>query len=277
MIIHSSNLPAVVLSWDPNRIYVEHMIRRYAREWPDHPLEFHVPYQNKDRPVQGARCQMVQTPPGIVDTVLTLIEGFTDETWVYWCIDDKYPLWLDVPFINRLARTIITHSAPGLDGVLFCRAGSDRADNRHATRLGAIPSHLECAGLGTLLLRPDWSRIWIHQFIRVGMLRALFAGMPRDLVRAKDMDDAKKRIPLPQGAVLALTRGSHAVFGESASRGIVTADCVAAMRELGLDPPASTAAPAWGKKLGVPVHPSNPLHWISPRFLRAHRAGYTKR
>ncbi len=277
MINRSSNLPAVVLSWDPNRIYVEHMIRRYAREWPDHPLEFHGPYQNKDRPVQGARCQMVQTPPGIVDTVLTLIEGFTDETWVYWCIDDKYPLWLDVPLLNRIVHALRTRALSGLDGVLFTRAGADRAHESGVTRLGAASDQLTANAFGPLLVRPDWSRIWIHQFIRVGMLRALFAGMPRDLAQAKDMDDAKKRIPLPDGACLALTRGSHAVFGESASRGIVSADCLASMRALGLNPPESPTPLPRGKKLGVPVHPSSPLQWISPHFLRAYRAGYTKR
>lgn len=27
--------------------------------------------------------------------VLGLLEGLADDAWVYWCIDDKYPMWLD--------------------------------------------------------------------------------------------------------------------------------------------------------------------------------------
>lgn len=268
-------IPAIVLSWDRNRVYVEHMVRRYALEWPGHPFEFHIPFQKADQPIAGARCRMIETPPDIVGTVLTLVENFLDDDWVYWCIDDKFPLWLDVPFINRVARVLDTHQTPDLDGVLFSRVRPDRAGGTNARAFEAVRIHSDGPDLGRLLLRPDWSRIWIHQFIRAGILRALFTAMPRNLGQAKDMDEAKKHIPLPAGAVLALTRESHAVFGESASRGLITAGCLASMRALKMEVPPVGDAPAPGEVRGHPVRPEYPWQWLTPRFLRAYRAGFT--
>lgn len=268
-------IPAIVLSWDRNRIYVEHMIRCYARDWPGHPLEFHIPFQENDNPVAGARCRMIETPPDIVNTVLTLLSGFAPETWVYWCIDDKYPLWLDTPFVARVARVLGTREVSQVDGVLFSRAGPDQARGTNAKALREITKGPGTAGLGHLLLRHDWSRIWIHQFIRVGVLRALFQAMPQNLARGKDMDEAKKHIPLPVGTRLALTRESHAVFGESASRGLITEGCLASLRALGMESPPANGTPAPEIQRGHPVRPEHPWQWLTPRFLRARRAGFT--
>jgi len=268
-------IPAIVLSWDRNRIFVEHMVRRYAVEWPGHPFEFHIPFQENDGPVAGARCRMIKTPPDIVNTVLTLLSGFSADTWVYWCIDDKYPLWLDTPFIARVARVVETRELSQVDGVLFSRVGPDRVESASAEALREVPKDPGNAGLGHLLLRHDWSRIWIHQFIRVGVLRALFAAMPRDLGQAKDMDEAKKLIPLPAGARLTLTRESHAVFGESASRGVITEGCLASLRALRMETPPVNVTPAPGIQRGHPVRPEHPWQWLTPRFLRAYRAGFT--
>ena len=112
-------VPAIVLTCDRYHPFAAHMIMRYDAVWPSHPFAFHVPFQQ--RPLPGVRIAARQTPEAIRGTVLGLLQEFDDETWIYWCIDDKYPIQLVQPTVARLAEAVVSDRLPGVDGVIFCR------------------------------------------------------------------------------------------------------------------------------------------------------------
>jgi hypothetical protein len=204
------------------------MIRRYEAVWPSHPFAFHVPYQRQ--PLEGPRIVPRRTPSDIRPTVLGLLEGFDDETWVYWCIDDKYPVGLVQPPVSQLAEAIRREQLPAVDGLLFCRC-----------RRLLLPWHLrgeklEAPGGIVLLRRRDYSQIWIHQFLRVKVLRQLFLRLP-ETVPAMALDALKDRLALPMDHRLYVVGTNLSVFGESTLGGRVTGNCATSLRALGLGVP----------------------------------------
>jgi len=82
---------AIVLTCDRYRAVTEHMIFQYDRLWPDHPFVFHVPYQELGG-VDTEQVKYFPTPSDIKGTVLRLLTQIDEEEWIYWCVDDKYPL-----------------------------------------------------------------------------------------------------------------------------------------------------------------------------------------
>src|SRR6266536_3651874 len=99
-------VPAIVLTCDRYQPFATHMIMRYRAVWPSHPFTFHVPYLRC--PLGGERVEARQCPEAVRATVLGLLAGFDDETWVYWCIDDKYPIELVQPPVAHLAEAVLS-------------------------------------------------------------------------------------------------------------------------------------------------------------------------
>src|SRR5262249_4513273 len=150
---------------------------------------FHVPYQR--RALEGPRVIPRPTREPIRATVLELLDGLDDEAWVYWCVDDEYPIELVEPSVTRLAEAVLSDGLPGIDSVLFCR---------HQKMLRAKPltgERREGPGGITLLRRKDYSHIWVHQFIRVKVLRHLFFRLPESVAEASVLDPLKHEVALP--------------------------------------------------------------------------------
>ena len=225
----AGRIPAIVLTCDRYHPFAGHMVARYQALWPSHPFTFHVPYQR--RPLAGDRIVPRQTPEAIRATVLALLEGFDDEAWVYWCMDDRYPIALVQPSVGRLADAVRADRLAGIDGLLFCRC-------RRLLRRRFLLSERR-AGPGGVALRRrrDYSQIWIHQFLRAKALRHLFESMPEALPVPRAMDAVKDHLPLPADHRLYVVETNLAVFGESTRGGLVTRNCAASLRAAGLGLP----------------------------------------
>lgn len=222
-------MQAIVLSCDRYQRLAEHMVAAYARLWPDHPFEFRVAVQQPP-PVAPPRVIYRICAAPIKATVLTLIEDLPDEEWVYWCIDDKYPVQLDLPAARSAARWV-ERGAAGIDGVLFCRCrdlGRRRFLTGNRARDPAGNVYLERAG---------YQQIWLHQFLRVKVLRGLFGAFPDHIPQAKLMDDLKNAARKPAEHRLFVSRDNRAIFGESTSRGVLTSNCAESMRAAGVEYP----------------------------------------
>lgn len=223
-------VPAIVLTCDRYHTFASHMIARYDSVWPSHPFTFHVPFQRQA--IEGPRIVSRRTPEAIRTTVLTLLEEFDDETWVYWCIDDRYPIALVQPQVARLVESVLSDSLPDVDGVLFCRIGR-LLQSKHL-----LEEERDGPGGVVLRRRKDYSQIWMHQAVRVKVLRRLFELFPEAIPMAKTMDGLKDRIALPTNQRLYVVETNLAVFGESTTRGHVTRNCATSLRALNLDIPA---------------------------------------
>lgn len=211
-------LKAIVLTCDPYRAIAEHMMLQYDRLWPEHPFVFWIPYQQTPGS-DSERTRYVKTPESIRSRLLHLLGEVDDNEWVYWCIDDKYPIQLRLRAIERCFSDMT--KIPGLDGLLFCRCRVTLTDPKRALLPGEIvgPS-------GTVYLeRRAWFQIWIHQLLRVKVLRYLFTQLPEDIPTGKAMDELKDNVPMPANFRLLVTKQNLAVFGESTHRGQITQNC----------------------------------------------------
>ncbi len=211
-------MKAIVLTYDRSRAVTEHMIFKYNELWPDHPFVFRIPYQE----LAGApddRREYVKTPSEIRATTLQLIADLDDDEWVYWCVDDKYPVELVLAKIRTVLADI--HELPDASGLLFCRCKAllRRPDET------LFPGERKDSSGDIFLERRGWNQIWIHQLLRVKVLRYLFSQMPDEIASAKLMDHLKDEIPKPPELRLYVTKENYAVFGESTHKGTINQNC----------------------------------------------------
>jgi len=149
-----------------------------------------VPYQ---QPQAAERLSVqppivpVQTESPIKSTARQLLEGFDDQQWVYWCIDEKYPIALATDVLDQIAGLIQKDDSvlDGVDGLLCCRTHSHLVHNGPSYQQGR---RVNLAGQD-FFRRTNFMHIWVHQFLRVGVLRHLFNGFPDHIPNAKVMDD----------------------------------------------------------------------------------------
>ena len=106
-------MKAIIVSYDKYLRFANHTISRYQKQWPSNPFIFRVPYGEAknllDFTKYGNKVKLVQTDGAKVTysaetssesnlispikvTVLKLIEDIPDDEWIYWCMDDRYPI-----------------------------------------------------------------------------------------------------------------------------------------------------------------------------------------
>jgi hypothetical protein len=225
-------MKAIVLTYDRNSILTEHMIRCYEDLWPGHPFTFRIPYQDPGRMNDEPRREFVKTPPEIKATVLTLLQDLPDEDWVYWCIDDKYPIQLNISQIETIYQHLSATEYPDISSILYCRT-------RKMLDLNFVKAvNLKIGGI-SLLERMGYHQIWIHQFTRVKVLRYLFTNFPDQIERPGVLDPLKHLIPKPHTHNLYVTEENLSVFGESTFDGVITANCDKSLTEKGFVIPES--------------------------------------
>lgn len=113
-------MKAIVLTYDKYHPLTDHMICCYNKVWPDHPFIFSVPYQNyphKLKKKHGNQIRLIPSESSIKKTVLNLLEDVGDDEWVYWCIDDKYPIKIDIPKVEKIYHWISSQTEYDIAGI----------------------------------------------------------------------------------------------------------------------------------------------------------------
>ena len=228
-------MKAIVLTCDRYRPVTEHMIFKYGQLWPIHPFHFCVPYQFL--PCQESdQILFIKSCASIKATVLAMLDGLDEEEWIYWCIDDKYPVQLNLPKIATVIQWLTDPRTLGVSGVLFCRCRG-MLEDRNLTGARVIDDS------GNIYLeRKAYEQIWIHQFLRVKVIRHLFKSFPDVIPYASIMDSFKSEVVKPSTHRLYVTEQNLAVFGESTLKGILTQNCYESIVENGLFLPVALAA-----------------------------------
>jgi hypothetical protein len=223
-------MKAIVLTCDRYRVITEHMIFQYDRLWPDHPFVFHVPYQELGG-TDTDRIKYLTAPSDIKETILHMLAEIDDEDWIYWCVDDKYPIQL----VTDKIASLISHArrSPGVDGLLFCRCRA----TLNNPKLTLYPRKVKNPFGDIYFERKAWFQIWIHQILRAKVLRHLFTQLPDHIPSAKAMDELKNDVPKLPEHRLFVTKQNFAVFGESTSRGVITQNCYESMVAAGIEIP----------------------------------------
>ena len=221
---------ALVLTFDRNATIAEMMMAQYRRVWPNHPFVFHIPYQSDSRKLENwgeermDRRRWVSAPQDIPGTMAALLNGLDEASWVYWCIDDKYPISLNRKVFRELVQFAPLQPPSALSGILPCRARQMLNPEKTGELLPTAPAGLP------MLRRKTWDQIWLHQFLRAGVLRQLFDGMPAQIRQAREMDLFKWDVPLHPNLFVAAQNAVQ--FGESMDAGEVLLNAVLQFRQL---------------------------------------------
>ena len=239
----SLSIPALVLTYDRNAVLCAHMMLAYDRVWQGHPLHFVVPTQGDlwDGWYRPEMMTTVPAPADILGTMDALLAPFDDDDWVYWCIDDKYPIQFDVGVVEGLAGDVLATTDPSVTGFMFARC------RKLMQRPHVDPDDVSTTRSGVRLIRRnDYNQIWIHQFLRARVLRSMFARFPRRSFPAKGMDQFTGQVgpdyrawPVPDGQNMFVAETCAAVFGESTVAGALTNNCAASMAGYGFDLPST--------------------------------------
>ena len=230
----ADRIVAVVLSHQRSMPVADHMIGRYEALWPGHPFVFRLPAGPAADLVADRRPGLVETvaiPGGdgrgrIRATALGLLDGLDDDEWVYWCIDDKYPVRIDVGRMDRVVGALAGVVDPAVAALCPTRPGS-----RHVGRLDLPERHV--VGGSSFARRVSWERIWLHQFARVGLIRSLMDPMPDELPAAQVMDDLIAVRRPPTGRSVWMVERSLLVVGESTRGGMMMGNCAASIARHG--------------------------------------------
>lgn len=236
-------MKAIVLSCDKYHFAADHMVRCYNSVWPEHPFVFRVPCQNlPSKYFQGLTSQVefIHSAQDIKSTALTLVEDLPDDEWVYWCIDDKYPISINIPAATAVYRHLTETSDPSIRGMMFCRC-------RKLLEISNLRSDSEFIVEPELVMieRKNFYQFWIHQFVRVSVLRELFSEFPDRHFQAKEMDtftgqnEGLRVKPFKHGLKMFVTLRNFAQFGESTVQGKLTRNCLLSMRRKNLLPPST--------------------------------------
>ena len=223
-------MKALVLTYDRNRCVTNHMIHKYRQLWPDNPFVFRIPYQENEGTGQSNR-EYIKSPVDIKGTVLELLSGIEEDEWIYWCADDKYPIALDLPGVQSVMEFVQNIDDTTISGVLFCRP---REFSKQKNLTGEV---LQDSNGMKYLERSNYKRIWLHQFLRVKVLKYMFESFPDVIPASKHLDYLKSDLPKPDDHRLFVTTRNLAVFGESTAKGVLTDNCYRSILEAGLDFP----------------------------------------
>lgn len=232
-------MKALVLTFDKYRPFAEHMIMCYEELWSNNPFTFRVPYQSEEvkeyfEKKFGDKVEMIKSPSGIVDTMFALSDDLDENEWVYWCMDDRYPIKLNVEEVEKCKRFIESDNGREISGLMFCN--NPRLwlpENSYW-----FQDKIKTSERQTCYRRKNYTMIWNHQFLRVKVVRTFFNLFPRVMKQAKEMDYIKDKAVLPDDQRLYVLDHNIAIYGESTNRGVMLKNCVESFQQKGLMIPA---------------------------------------
>jgi hypothetical protein len=109
----------IVLSFDPHLEIANLLVETYNRLWPDCRFQFRIPFTDRDpRSIFRAQnVEFVSTLPDIRSTVESLLRGLPEREFVFWCIDDRYPIEIFEPAVLRAVRDFASGAASDIDSI----------------------------------------------------------------------------------------------------------------------------------------------------------------
>lgn len=232
-------MKALVLTFDKYRVFADHMIYRYQILWPNNPFIFRIPYQGEDvkefyETKYGNKVEMKKSKPGIVETINTLLEELNDNEWIYWCLDDRYPVKIDIKGYQKLyewvTNKIDDYEITGVRGINFPLGRMPESIYYFRFRIKTDDNQI-------LYRRKNYYMFWSHQYFRVKVLRYVFSKMPKLLGSAKEMDYIVNTLKFNTEHFLYVLKKNVIVLGESATRGRLTKNCYESLSQNGFEIP----------------------------------------
>jgi hypothetical protein len=112
-------MKAIVLSFDPHLEIANLVVETYNRLWPDCPFVFRIPFTHRDpRTIFAAQnVEFIQTPSDIRSTMENLLCRLPEDEFIFWCIDDRYPIEILNISVLRAALDFVSGKPPNVDSI----------------------------------------------------------------------------------------------------------------------------------------------------------------
>jgi hypothetical protein len=226
---------SIVLTFDRQLEVANLVVESYNRLWPDCPLVFRIPYQ--ERAVGdlfgAANVCFVKAPSSIRATMEHLLQGCADEEFVYWCVDDRFPVRILDPDTLHGAYDVMSQGDLAIDALRM--GGLSLMARRQGAQDETRPLVIGKARFFRQRGNMQFG-FYMPQFVRAGVLREYFLHSDltvdygiREFHAWLEGQCVRHRIYTPERFVIQL--------GESTRRGALTPNCLARMVAMGLPRP----------------------------------------
>jgi hypothetical protein len=156
----------IVLSFDPHLEIANLLVETYNRLWPDHRFQFRIPFTNRDpRSIFRAQnVEFISTPPDIRSTVESLLRNLPEREFVFWCIDDRYPIEIFEPTVLRTVRDFASDAPSEVDSIKLTDLTVEGIQGKLRMMQGMVkrrfPRWLTRSWRQQLSLRPENDKTW---------------------------------------------------------------------------------------------------------------------
>jgi hypothetical protein len=227
-------MKAIVLSFDDQLEIANFVVESYHRLWPDCPFTFRIPYAKREPAsvFKARNIEPISTPRDIRSSMQNLLGGLPDNEFVYWCIDDRYPIAIyDVETIVAVQQ-YVEDSACALDAIRITGPfRPDRSDRAFVPGDDRI--------INGVRFRRQSGRnfgFYMPQFVRAGVLRRHFFH-PSLPVQYSIREFHTWLLNIPIGDRIYMPERFLIKVGEATIKGEITEACACQMTSLGLDLP----------------------------------------
>jgi hypothetical protein len=127
----------IVLSFDPHLEIANLLVETYNQLWPDCRFQFRIPFTDRDpRAIFRAQnVEFISTPPDIRSTVKSLLCDLPEHEFVFWCIDDRYPIEIFEPAVLRAVRDLASDAGGDVDSIKLTDLTVEGIEGKLPTRL----------------------------------------------------------------------------------------------------------------------------------------------
>jgi len=148
----------IVLSFDPHLEIANLLVETYNQLWPDCGFQFRIPFTDRDpRAIFRAQnVEFISTPPDIRSTVKSLVCDLPEHEFVFWCIDDRYPIEIFEPAVLRAVRDFASDAGGDVDSIKLTDLTVEGIEGKLHTR---FPRRLTRRWRPQLFRRPDTQRV----------------------------------------------------------------------------------------------------------------------
>jgi hypothetical protein len=126
----------IVLSFDPHLEIANLLVETYNQLWPDCRFQFRIPFTDRNpRAIFRAQnVEFISTPPDIRSTVKSLLCDLPEHEFVFWCIDDRYPIEIFEPAVLRAVRDFASDAGGDVDSIKLTDLSVEGIEGKLHTR-----------------------------------------------------------------------------------------------------------------------------------------------
>jgi hypothetical protein len=169
----AGDLYAIVLTFDEQIGFAELVYKKYMKLWPGCPFIFRIPYNSKkDNKSYGffkpkSNVGLIKSESDIRSTMEALLQSIPDNQWIYWCIDDRFPISINVSSIQSIYDNL--PKGTSLNQVKLLRWREPLLNKK--TNIGNLKFFKQVDGC-------FWG-FWHHSFMKAGVLKKVFLSKPK--------------------------------------------------------------------------------------------------